>query len=441
SIWRAASRGEIRVVVGARSAIFAPVADLGVIVVDEEQDSSFKQEDKPRYHAVRAARFRADREGAVLLLGSATPALETYEAARRGELGYLALRSRPGGLGMPRVDVVDMRGRREILSTELVSALEGCLSRKEQAIVLLNRRGHANFIQCRGCGWIEHCPNCSIPLTFHGRRQELACHYCGYRAPVPDACPRCKEYKLVHRGVGTERVEMELANLLPGVRVARMDLDSTRGRRGHLAVLERFASGESDVLVGTQMVAKGHHFPSVTLIGAVAADRGLQFPDFRAAEKTFRLLFQAAGRAGRGEKGGTVVVQTRAPEHYLYEYLARHDYEGFAEREIEMRRQLGYPPAGAVMLFTVQARSAERAAAAAAAAREAIAASVGGAAAVLGPTPALIERLKGNWRFHVLVKGDLSAELRREAVRAALERVAAAKPAELSWDVDPVSFS
>ena len=441
TVWRAAASGEIRVIIGARSAVFAPVANLGVIVVDEEQDSSFKQEDKPRYHAVRAARFRAEREGAVLLLGSATPALETYAEARRGETGYLALRSRPGGLEMPRVEIVDMRGRREIFSEELLSSLERCLARREQAVILLNRRGHANFIQCRGCGWVEPCPNCSIPLTFHGREAALLCHYCGFRSAPPAACPRCGGYALLHRGVGTERVEMELANLIPGIRVARMDLDTTSGRRGHLAVLERFAKRESDVLVGTQMVAKGHHFPSVTLVGVVAADRGLQFPDFRAAEKTFRLLFQAAGRTGRGEGGGLVIVQTRAPEHHLYEHLARHDYDGFAAREIELRGQLGYPPAGEIMLFTVQARTSERAAAAAAAARDELVGVLGASASVLGPTSALIERLKKDWRFHILVKGTLTEELRRSAVRAVLARIAAEKSAEVSWDVDPVSFS
>ena len=234
---------------------------------------------------------------------------------------------------------------------------------------------------------------------------------------------------------------MELANLIPGIRVARMDLDTTSGRRGHLAVLERFAKRESDVLVGTQMVAKGHHFPSVTLVGVVAADRGLQFPDFRAAEKTFRLLFQAAGRTGRGEGGGLVIVQTRAPEHHLYEHLARHDYDGFAAREIELRGQLGYPPAGEIMLFTVQARTSERAAAAAAAARDELVGVLGASASVLGPTSALIERLKKDWRFHILVKGTLTEELRRSAVRAVLARIASEKSAEVSWDVDPVSFS
>ncbi len=441
AIWRAARRGAARVVIGARSAVFAPVANLGVIVVDEEQDASFKQEDKPRYHAVQAAQFRAEREGAVLLLGSATPALETYEAARRGEIAMLRLRERPGGLELPRVDIVDMRGRREILSEELLAALERCLERREQAVILINRRGHANFVQCRSCGWIEFCPNCSIPVTFHGRGQKLLCHYCGFREAVPETCPRCGEYKVVHRGFGAERVEMEIANLIPGARIARMDLDTTAGRRGHLAVLERFARGERDVLLGTQMVAKGHHYPSVTLIGVVAADRGLQFPDFRAGEKTFRLLFQAAGRTGRGAKGGRVIVQTRTPDHFLFDRLARHDYEGFAETELETRRQLGYPPAGAVMLFTVIARTQERAAAAAEGVRDALAARLGEGASVLGPTPALIERLKRRWRYHVLIRGDLPAPRRREAVETARARIGAEPSVELAWDVDPMSFS
>ncbi len=410
--------------------------------MDEEQDSSFKQEDKPRYSAVQAAAFRAAREGAVLLLGSATPSLEAYDAARRGETGYLVLRSRPLGLELPRVEVVDMRGRYEIFSEELLRALEECVARREQAVVLLNRRGHANFIQCRGCGWIEQCPHCSISLTFHSRGQKLLCHYCGHRSVVPDACPRCGEYKIVHRGVGTERVEMELTNLLPGVRVARMDLDTTAGREGHLAVLERFSSGEKDVLLGTQMVAKGHHYPNVTLIGVLAADRGLCFPDFRAAERTFRLLFQAAGRTGRGEKGGKVLIQTYAPEHPMYRYLAKHDYEGFAAEEIAMRSALGYPPAGRLMLFTVSARSREKAEAGAAAIAEAIGGVLASAgAAVLGPTPALVERVRGRHRFHLLARGALDPGIRAAMARSARAAIAGEKQVDLQWDVDPVSLS
>jgi primosomal protein N' (replication factor Y) len=440
ALWRSARSGEIRIVIGARSAVFVPLTDLGIIVIDEEQDSSFKQEDKPRYNAVQAAAFRAEREGAVLLLGSATPSLEAYEAARRGETGYLALHARPGGLEMPRVEIVDMRTRYEIFSEELLGALEGCLARREQAIILINRRGHANFIQCRSCGWIEQCPNCSISLTFHSRGQKLLCHYCGFRGDVPDVCPRCGEYTIVHRGIGTERVEMELMNLLAGVRIARMDLDTTSGRAGHLAVLETFSSGKRDVLLGTQMVAKGHHYPNVTLIGVLTADRGLNFPDFRAAEKTFRLLFQAVGRTGRGEKGGRVVIQTYVPDHFIYECLIRHDYEGFAARELELRTALGYPPAGRLMLFTVSSRSRERAERAAERIAGALETAIAGAlAAILGPTPALIERLRGRYRRQILVKGELDPQLRRKMLRAARKSLAGEKSVDLQWDVDPIT--
>ena len=454
AIWRSARSGETKVVIGARSAVFAPLGSLGIIVVDEEQDGSYKQEEKPHYNAVTVARFRAEREGAVLLLGSATPSLEAYEESRSGGLGRLVLRSRPGGLELPRVDIVDMRGREGIVSEELLAALEGSLERREQAVILINRRGHASFIQCRECGWIDRCPNCSISLTFHSRGQRLLCHYCGHEEGVPEACPKCGGYRILHRGVGTQRIEMELMNLLPGVRVIRMDLDTTAGRRGHLDVLEKFARGERDVLLGTQMVAKGHHYPNVTVIGVVSADRGLHFPDFRAAEKTFRLLFQAAGRTGRGEKGGRVIVQTYAPEHFIYEFLSKHDYEGFAERELEMRRALGYPPAGRLVLFTVTSRSRERAEEGAAEAARSLAGRLpveappagasglgGAAAAILGPTPALVEWLRGTHRMQILVKGRLDDALVRELVRAARESLAKKPGVELLWDVDPMSLS
>ena len=455
AIWRAARAGETTVVIGARSAVFAPLRNLGIIVVDEEQDASYKQEEKPHYNAVTVAGFRAEREGAVLLLGSATPSLETYEGSRRGEIGRLVLRSRPGGLELPRVDIVDMRERDGIVSEELLNAIEACLARREQAVVLINRRGHASFIQCRSCGWTDRCPNCSISLTFHSRGQRLLCHYCAHEEGVPEACPKCGGYRIMHRGVGTQRIEMELTNLMPGVRVIRMDLDTTAGRRGHLAVLERFARGERDILLGTQMVAKGHHYPNVTVVGVVSADRGLHFPDFRSAEKTFRLLFQAAGRTGRGEKGGRVVIQTYAPDHYIYQFLAKHDYDGFAEHELEMRRALGYPPAGRLVLFTVSSRSreqAERGAEAAAAAVSKRLAAEGGAWAlptslgdgrgeVLGPTPALVEWLRGTYRIQILVKGRFDPPLARELVHAAQESIGAARGAELQWDVDPMSLS
>jgi primosomal protein N' (replication factor Y) len=438
SIWEGAARGEVRLVIGARSAVFVPLRDLGLIVVDEEQDSSFKQEEKPHYNAVTVAEMRSAREGAVLLVGSATPSLETYERARRGGIIDLRLASRPLDGRMPEVRIVDMRGREGILSEELLDALEDRVAKGEQAIVLMNRRGHANFVQCRSCGWIERCPNCSISLTYHSRGHRLICHYCGYGEDPPEFCPRCREYKLAHRGVGTQRVEMELVNLIPGVRVARMDLDTTTGKRGHFAVLEAFSRGRCDVLLGTQMVAKGHHYPTVTLVGVIAADGGLNFPDFRAAERTFQLLHQAAGRTGRGEKGGSVIVQTYAPEHYLYQYLLTHDFDGFARRELETRAELGYPPLGHLILFTVSSPIEGSAVSGGEKIRRALSERFGGGGTdVLGPVPALVERVRGRYRVQVLVRGDIGPGAKREMVRTAREAVAAVSRVDVQWDVDP----
>lgn len=442
SIWEGAARGEIRVVIGARSAVFVPLRHLGIIVVDEEQDSSYKQEEKPHYHAVAVAGERAEREGAVLLLGSATPSLETYTRARGGAIIYLKLGSRPIEGPMPRIEVVDMRGREGILSEELLDALEDCTGRGEQAIVLINRRGHANFVQCTSCGWIERCPHCSISLTYHSRGHRLVCHYCGYLREPPDACPRCRAYKLVHRGVGTQRVEMELSNLLPGVRIARMDLDSTAGKGAHLSILEHFSRGESDVLLGTQMVAKGHHYPNVTLVGVIAADGGLNFPDFRAAERTFQLLYQAAGRTGRGEKEGKVIVQTYAPEHYLYEHLITHDFDRFAERELALREELRYPPARGLILFTVISTARSGAERGGEKVRRFLSERFGGGPIdVLGPVPALVERVRGRYRVHVLVRGNVDVRRKKDMIRVAREAVEGLPRTDIQWDVDPLTLT
>ncbi len=441
TIWTKAVRGEVRVVIGARSAVFVPLKDLGIIVVDEEQDGSYKQEEKPHYNAVDVARFRAKNEGAVLLLGSATPSLETYESSRKNEITYLKLRSRPVIDRVPEAKIVDMREREGVFSEELLGSLEACVERGEQAIVLLNRRGHASFIQCRKCGWIERCPYCSISLTYHSRGHRLVCHYCGHRVTPPETCRNCSAYKIAHRGVGTQRVEMELGNLLPGVRVARMDLDTTRGKRGHLKVLERFARGEADILLGTQMVAKGHHYPNVTVVGVVSADWGMNFPDFRAAERTFRLLVQAAGRAGRGEKEGTVIVQTLAPDHYLFQYLTDNDFEGFAERELAFRYELRYPPSEHLILFTVSSASLERAREAAGSAAETLNDLFAAAGFdVLGPTPAMIARLRGRYRFQVLVKGSPDVDEKKSAVAAVQAALARFKSVDVQWDVDPINL-
>jgi primosomal protein N' (replication factor Y) len=442
TIWTRAAEGELRVVIGARSAAFVPLRDLGIIVIDEEQDDSFKQEDKPHYNAVAVARHRIEKAGGVLLLGSATPSIETYQSARNGRVGHLKLRTRPGGGKMPPVEIIDMRGREGLISDELLGALETIRSMGEQAIVLINRRGHANYIQCRSCGWIARCSNCSISLTFHSKKNKLLCHYCGFRMDPPESCPSCGAYRMTHRGIGTQRVEMELHNLLPGLRVVRMDLDTTSGKSGHLRILEQFSRGEQEVLLGTQMVAKGHHYPNVTLVGVLSADGGLNFPDFRAGERTFRLLSQAAGRTGRGRRAGRVIVQTFAPDHFLYEYLVDHDYEGFAERELELRSELRYPPFGELALFTVGASTEEGARRAGEILARSLSSAKGTEAlSVLGPTEALLKRLKRSYRFQVLVRGELPNELRRSLVDAAKGALSELGKIDLRWDFDPGSFA
>ncbi|HUV37642.1 MAG TPA: primosomal protein N' [Patescibacteria group bacterium] len=441
SIWEGAASGAIRIVIGARSAIFVPLQRLGIIVVDEEQDTSYKQEEKPHYHAVTVAEERAAREGAVLLLGSATPSLESYERSRRGEITRLELGSRPFEGRMPPVEIIDMRGREGIVSDELLDGLEACIGRGEQAIVLINRRGHANFVQCTSCGWIDRCPNCSISLTYHSRGHRLVCHYCGYEKGPMEACPQCRAYKLVHRGTGTQRVEMELQNLLPGARVVRMDLDTTAGKRGHLAVLEIFSRGDANVLLGTQMVAKGHHYPNVTLVGVILADSGLSFPDFRAAERTFQLLYQAAGRTGRGGKGGHVIVQTYMPGHYLFGHLFAYDFNGFAAQELGLRNELGYPPVGRLILFTVTsgaAASAIKGGDEVHRTLEKLFAS--DTVGILGPVPALVERVRGRYRVQVLVRGVVDARLRRKIIQTARQAVSGLARTDIQWDVDPLTL-
>ena len=441
AIWRDARDGRCRVVIGARSAAFVPLKDLRLIVIDEEQDASFKQQEKPHYGALAVAEFRARREGAVLLSGSATPSLESWSAAAGGGAVLLTLPDRPAAGRMPPVEIVDMRRRRGGLSDELLDALERAVSAGHQAIVLINRRGYANCVQCAGCGWSASCGNCSISLTWHARERRLVCHYCGWRQEQPQRCPACRGVRLVHPGRGTQRVETELTNLLPGVRVARMDLDTTAGVAGHERVLGAFARGEADILLGTQMVAKGHHYPNVTVVGVIAADAGLNFPDFRSAERTYQLLSQAAGRTGRGAGGGKVYVQTYTPGHYIFRYLVGHDFPGFAAAELVLRGELAYPPLGRLILLTVASPTA----AGALEAGERVAAALADTGLVpsrdlLGPVPALIARLRGKHRVQILVRGDHGAREKSALVGAARAAAAAARGADVQWNVDPLEI-
>jgi primosomal protein N' (replication factor Y) (superfamily II helicase) len=415
--WRALRRGQRRVAVGPRSAVFAPVQRLAAILVDEEHEPSYKQGTAPRYHARDVAWARAQLEGARLILGSATPSLETLHLARAGKIRVFELPERIGARPLPPVEVIDLRSapraseaRGIPWSERLDEAVRGALSRGEQVILLLNRRGFATYVQCPSCGAVRECPQCAIALTVHQTPRALRCHYCGHEAPIPSSCLVCGKPTQRMRGLGTEQLEHFVGLRFPEARIARMDLDTTSTKWAHHRILERMAEGKIDVLLGTQMIAKGLDFPNVTVVGVVDADTGLHLPDFRAAERTFQLVAQVAGRAGRGPKGGRVYVQTRAPDHHAIRAAAAHSVAAFAAAELPLRAPPGpaYPPHVGLARFVASSEDASGAQQAAervaAWLRRASAERLGGALSVLGPAPCPIERLKGRWRWHVLVK-------------------------------------
>ena len=445
--WRALRRGERLVAVGPRSAVFAPVQRLGAIVVDEEHEPSYKQGTAPRYHARDAAAMRAQLEGARLILGSATPSLETLSKAR---VVTFALPDRIGARPLPPVEVVDLRSAPRIPAAEagaiawseaLDSAISGALQRGEQVILLLNRRGFATFVQCPSCGNVPGCPNCAIALTVHQTPPGMRCHYCGHEEPIPDTCIVCGHEIQRWRGLGTQQLEHFVGARYPRARIARMDLDTTTSKWAHHHILERVARGEVDILLGTQMIAKGLDFPNVTVVGVVDADTGLHFPDFRAGERTFQLVAQVAGRAGRGPRGGRVFVQTRAPDHHAIRAAAAHSVSQFAAAELPLRSPPNppYPPRTGLVRFVIgtedHARTAELAEKVSTWLRRAATERLDGMLTVLGPAPCPIMRLKGKWRWHVLVKSAEPRVLGRvvRAWRAKSHRA-------VTVDRDPVSL-
>lgn len=444
--WQKLRRGETPIAVGARSALFAPLERLGLVVIDEEHDSAYKNEEGFRYHARELAVRRCESAGCPLVLGSATPSLESRYAAERGQVRRLVLADRIAGRPLPAVEIVDLaaeraklaRGRKLILSQPLRRALAATLADGGQAILFLNRRGFSTRIQCFECGGAERCQHCDISLVFHAGDHVLRCHYCGFEAVPPDVCSACGAPESALLGIGTERVEEEVIARFPNARVARLDRDTERRRGGSAAALRALRAGEIDVLVGTQMVAKGHDFPGVTLVGVVAADVGLHLPDYRAAERTFQLLTQVAGRAGRGGAPGRVVLQTYVPGHYAIRPVASHDYEAFYAEELAHRRALGYPPCGGLALALVSGSDAAQALAGAerlaARARAHAAALARGAIEVLGPAPAPLARLRDRWRFHLLLRGPETEPI--HAVARALLHEAAALPRALRAHVD-----
>ena len=446
--WEALRSGRVRLAIGARSAVFAPVADLGVVVVDEEHDGSFKQEEGFRYHARDLAILRASRAGAVCVLGSATPSLETRSAADQGRVHRLLLPARATGQTLPEVEVVDLARHREgptknpLLSAPLLRALEGALERGEQSILFLNRRGFASAMRCDRCGQISECPACSVPLTEHRHIGRLVCHYCDYSEVSDRPCRSCGATDSVSLGLGTEQLEAALSATFSGARVLRLDRDTATGP-GVERILDRFRRGDADILVGTQMVTKGHDLPRVTFVGVILADQSLGFPDFRAGERTFQLLSQVAGRAGRADRPGHVVFQTFQPEHPAVRHAAGHDFEGFYRSELECRRELGYSPFSrlvAVRLDAGDEARVKRAAAELAGMVKEAAAVRSGLVRLLGPAPAPIGRLRGRYRFRFLLRSQDRRALRSVAGRVVQRLDDGIAPVRGSVDIDPVSM-
>jgi primosomal protein N' (replication factor Y) len=445
--WREVRAGRIGIVIGARSALFAPLERLGCIVVDEEHEGTFKQENVPRYHAREVALERARAAGAVLILGSATPSLESTHAASTGRFTRLLLPERVRGAELPPVEVVSMQDenretqRYNYLSRALERELRRTLDRSEQAILFLNRRGYATVITCLRCGNTERCSQCDITLTSHRNRDVLTCHYCGLEKPLPTQCSACGAPGVKLWGLGTERVENQVKGLFPQARVARMDSDTMTHRAAYVETLSAFRAGQLDVLIGTQMIAKGLDFPNVTLVGIVLADTALHMPDFRSRERTFQLLEQVAGRAGRGEKGGRVLVQTYLPQDPAVRAAAEHDYDGFAEAELRERRAYGYPPFTRLARVLVRGKDPGKTQEAAQRAGEILRAGARGTQIqVLGPSPAPIAMLEGRQRLHLLVKapdGEALAELLGGPAGQELQKL---KGAEAVIDVDPQSM-
>ncbi len=408
--WKIKER-KVNIVLGSRSAIFAPLDALGLIVMDEEHENTYRQDDSPRYHARDVARWRARHHGALLLLGSATPSLETYAESLRGTVKMLKLRERVPGRFLPSVEVVDMREgygarRRSVFSRRLYESVKQALAAGEQVILFLNRRGFAGVELCRSCGFVVECPHCSVSLTYHSSPEHLQCHYCTFRREPYRECPHCRSLSIGNFGLGTQKLEKQVREAFPQAGVIRLDSDVTSARGVHEKVWRAFKEQQASILIGTQMIAKGHDFPGVTLVGVIAADINLHLPDFRAGEKTFQLLTQVSGRAGRGEKRGKVIVQTFSPDHYSIRAALDQDYTQFIQEEARRRRLLHYPPFTDLLIFGCSAREEAKALAAAEELSFQLAARLDLGEELLGPSPAPIKRVKGLYRYHVVYKGN-----------------------------------
>jgi primosomal protein N' (replication factor Y) len=444
--WRRIRAGLATVVVGTRSGVFAPVRNLGLVVIDEEHDQSYKQQDTARYNGRDVAIVRAQGAGAVVILGSATPSLESRHNVQRGKYTLLTLPERIEKRPMPDVEVIDMRQefletrKLAIFSRRLVDMIAERLEKGEQTMLLLNRRGFSRFVACRACGEKMECVNCAVTLTYHRRDRRMLCHYCNYAQKVPSVCPKCGSEYLNFIGTGSEKVEEELHRDFPTARIARMDRDTVSGKRHFETILHGFREGDSDILVGTQMIAKGHDIPNVTLVGVVSADVGLGLPDFRAAERTFQLLTQAAGRAGRGNLPGIVLIQTINPEHYAIRYASEQNYDGFYEKEIQFRKLMRYPPFAALANVLVRSQKQEEALEMSTELGRLLDTAPEGLK-ILGPAEAPVPKLKSEFRYQLLIKAVDRKRL-NETLRGLRRFTQERKwnPTALVIDVDPLTL-
>jgi primosomal protein N' (replication factor Y) len=426
--WRRIQREEVQVAVGARSAVFAPFEKLGIIIIDEEHETTYKQEDQPRYHARDVAIKRGERHHCPVILGSATPALESFARAAKGVYKLATLSKRTNEKAMPEVDIVDMRkelhaGNRTMFSRSLKEEIEACLERGEQIVLLLNRRGYSTFVMCRDCGHVKECLHCDIALTFHKNTNQLKCHYCSHEEPMPNTCPECESDLIRYFGTGTQRVEESLAQLIPEARIVRMDVDTTRRKGAHEKLLGKFQNGEADILLGTQMIAKGLDFENVTLVGVLTADSMLHLPDFRSSEKTFQLLTQVSGRAGRHELPGKVIVQTYTPDHYSIELASTYDFPAFYQKEMGMRRTFRYPPYVFLVLMTVSHPNKVKVIQITQRIVQLLLGNLQNDTVVLGPTPSPIAKMKDRYRYQCMIKYRNEPQL-RELIKKIMDQFA-----------------
>ena len=440
--WHKIHLGRARIVIGARSAVFAPLKDVGLIIVDEEHETTYKQEEAPRYHARDVAVVRAKMEKCAVVLGSATPSLESYHNATIGKYDLALLTQRVDDQQMPLMRIVDLRRERRkekiapILSEKLSQAIGDRLKKREQTILFLNRRGFSTSLLCSNCGKARNCPNCSVALTFHRHMARLSCHLCGHTAAVPKKCPECGKDALIYAGFGTEKVESTVSHLFPKANVRRMDADSMTRKEAYRETLRNFRAGKIDILVGTQMIAKGLHFPNVTLVGIINADLALHLPDFRAGERTFQLLTQVAGRAGRGDRPGEVFVQTYTPFSPSIQFARHHDFAGYFQQELEFREHCDFPPFKHAILITVRSAHEGRAKLSAETLVRRLKESLGPGFMLSDATPAPLEKLQGQFRFHILVRGEAVMRLSR-LVRETLEKLPLPKDVVATVDIDP----